>query len=223
MKRGFLIVFTGIDGSGKTTQCDLLVKSLQRDGIKASYVWSRWDPFLLKSVINIWKNKRTKSNDKPDQDYNELTSRKKKLLNNRFISRLWRMTFYIEYGIQIFKKIRIKLLKDRLVISDRIFYDSVIDQAINMNSSKDQLLESLDSFWIRMIFPRPDMVIYVDCPGEVALSRKDDAPNLEYLLDRRKLYLALAGKYGWIKVDGTLPVDEIFQRVKDSVYKKLGI
>lgn len=85
------------------------------------------------------------------------------------------------------------------------------------------MLEGLDSFWIRMIFPKPDTVVYVDCPGEVAMSRKDDAPNLEYLLDRRKLYLALAGKYGWIKVDGTMPVDEVFKRVKDSVYKKLGI
>ncbi len=223
MKKGSLIVFTGIDGSGKTTQSDLLVKSLGRDGIEVSYVWSRWDPFLLKSAISLWKKKSTHFSDGPNHNYSQLTRRKNKLLSNQFISRLWLLAFYIEYGIQIFKKIRMKLLKEELVISDRIFYDSIIDQTINMNRSKEQLMESLDSVWLRMIFPKPDMVIYVDCPGEVALSRKDDAPNLEYLTVRREFYMTLADKYRWITVDGTLPVGEIYSRIKELVYEKLGV
>lgn len=223
MRRGCLIVFTGIDGSGKTTQADLLVKCLQKDGIDVSYVWSRWEPLLLRPVINRWKNKRTKNIDKPNHDFNEFKNRKKKLLHNPIFRKLWLISFFIDYGIQIFIKIRIRLLKKELIISDRIFYDSVIDQAINLGDRKAWMLDSLDSFWMKMIFPEPSMVIYVDCPADIAFLRKDDAPNVEYLMERRDLYLKLADKYGWIKVDGTLPVDEIAIQIKDNVYNKFNI
>jgi thymidylate kinase len=129
----------------------------------------------------------------------------------------------MDYGLQIFIKIRIRLLKRQLIISDRIFYDSVIDQAVNLDRRKDHLLNSLDSFWFKIIFPEPSLVIYVDCPGDIAYKRKNDAPNVEYLMNRRTLYLTLASKYGWIKIDGTLPIEEISVQIKNIVYTRLGI
>ncbi len=209
MKKGLLIVFTGIDGSGKTTQAELLLESLRNDGIDAAYVWSRWEPLLLRPVINRWKNRKKGESDGAGQNYNELKSKKKKLLDNPVIRWLWLFFFFIDYSVQIFIKIGPELRKRELIISDRIFYDSVIDQAINLGGRKGWLLNSLDSFWMKMIFPNPDMVIYVDCPADIAFSRKDDAPNVEYLEERRDLYLELTDKYGWVYVDGTLSVDVI--------------
>lgn len=209
MKKGRLIVFTGIDGSGKTTQADLLLKSLQNDGIDAAYVWSRWEPLLLRAIINRWKKSGDGESGSVEQNYNELKSKKKKLLDNPIIRWLWLFLFFIDYSAQIFIKIGPVLRKRELIISDRIFYDSVIDQAINLGGRKSWLLNSLDSFWMKLIFPEPDMVIYVDCPADIAFSRKEDAPNVEYLEERRTLYLELTNKYGWVKVDGTLSIDEI--------------
>lgn len=223
MSSRYLIVLTGIDGSGKTTQADLIVKSLKKDGHDVLYVWSRWDPLLLKPLIHQWKNKRAKNTDKQHYDYNELKSRKKKLLQNPVIRWLWLFLFFIDYGLQIQAKIRIRSMGHKLLVSDRIFYDSVIDQAINLGEKKEWLLDILSSWWMKVIFPKPDMAIYIDCPADTAFSRKDDAPNVEYLLERRKLYLELTEKYGWIKIDGTLPVDEIAFQVKDVVYRKLGL
>ena len=221
MKRGYLIVFTGIDGSGKTTQVELLVKSLQKDGIEVSYVWSRWEPFLLRPFISMWK--KNKSDGKGStKDFHAAKDEKQKLLNNPVIRYLWLLFFFIDYGFQIFRKIRIGLLKRQLIISDRIFYDSVIDQAINLGKRKDWLLNSLDSFWSRIFFPKPDLVIYIDCPERIAFSRKTDAPNLEYLLDRRRLYKRLADRFGWITIDGTQDVDKIAIQIRDAAYKKLS-
>lgn len=219
MKKGRLIVFTGIDGSGKTTQANLLLESLQKDGLDAAYVWSRWEPLLLRPVINRWKNRTKGESTVPEQDFSELKSRKKKLLDNPVIRWLWLLFFFIDYSIQIFIKINPELKNKELIISDRIFYDSVIDQAINLGRRKDWLLKSLDSFWMNMIFPKPDMVIYVDCPANIAFSRKDDAPNIEYLDERRDLYLELAGKYGWVIIDGTLSVNEISSQIKNLISK----
>lgn len=140
-----------------------------------------------------------------------------------FYHQLLLANFFIDYGLQIFVKIHLGLLKKRFIVSDRMFYDSVIDQAINLGKRKDWLLDSLDSFWMKILFPKPNIVIYVDCPEDIAFLRKNDAPDIEYLKDRRELYLKLADRYRWIKIEGTLPVDEIAVQIKDKVYKRLGV
>ena len=222
MKKAGLIVITGIDGSGKTTQAELLLEILKRDGIQVSYVWSRWKPFFLRPIINKWKGNITKGSTEAKK-INELRGEKQKLLSSPIFRWLWLTAFFIDYGLQILIKVRTRLLKKQLVISDRIFYDSVIDQAINLGSGKNGLLESLDSFWVKFLFPEPDIVFYVDCPEDIAFSRKDDAPDIKYLKDRRRLYLELADKYNWKKVDGTLPVEKITEYIKGNTYKDLGL
>ncbi len=132
---------------------------------------------------------------------------------------------FVDYGVQVFVKVCLRLLRKCLVISDRTFYDSLIDQAVNLGKRQDLLLDRLDSFWMKILFPQPDMVIYFDCPEDIAFTRKIDpyTPNIEYLKDRRNLYLKLADKYKWIKIDGTLPIDDIALQIKDVVYKGLNL
>jgi len=220
MNKGCLIVFVGIDGSGKTTQAKILLRGLGEEGIKATYVWCRWEPFLLRPLIKRWKNKNA---GKSDSGSVAVRNKKQKLLDRPVFRWLWLSSFFIDYGLQIFLKVRVKLLMRRLVISDRIFYDSIIDQAVNLGNRSDWLLNSMDSFWMRMFFPQPQLVIYVDCPEDIAFSRKDDAPDVEYLIDRRKQYLKLAEKYGWMKVDGTMQVEKLAARIKDEIMERVGL
>jgi dTMP kinase len=223
IKKNNLIVLTGIDGSGKTTQAHLLVDSLSHYGINVSYVWGRWEPFFLRPLIKRWRNRTAGIKKRKETDINAIKERKKAILNNTFLRWLWLMSFFIDYGLQIFLKVRIRLFKGKLIVSDRIFYDSVIDQAINLGKRKDRLLNGLESFWFKIIFPEPSLVIYIDCPGDIAYKRKNDAPDIEYLEDRRRLYLQLADRYDWTTLDGTLGIDEIEHRIKGIVYGRLEI
>jgi dTMP kinase len=226
MSSRYLIVITGIDGSGKTTQADMLVESLKKDGREVSYVWSRWVPSFLRPLVKKLKKDESKRPENTSDNIIALKKRKQNILKNPVIQWFWLGAFFIDYGLQIFVKIRIRfILKKQIIISDRIFYDSLIDQVIGLGESKGWLINSLDSFWMRIFFPKPDMVFYIDCPEEIAFQRKQDifTPDIKHHRDRRKLYLKLTEKYHWIKIDGTLSVDEIANQIKGRVNEGFGI
>ncbi|MBI5049488.1 MAG: hypothetical protein HZC11_01085 [Nitrospirae bacterium] len=82
MSKGYLIVFTGIDGSGKTTQAELLAKNLRQDGLHVSYVWSRWEPFFLKPLLKRWRSGAAKDTAVSGSDFNKIKAKKQRLLNN---------------------------------------------------------------------------------------------------------------------------------------------
>ncbi|MHA1341450.1 MAG: dTMP kinase [Promethearchaeota archaeon] len=223
MEKGFLIAFIGVDGSGKTTQAKLLFERLKQDGLQVSYVWSRWDPIFLRPLINIWKKTIKRDMTKSNYEVSQMKNTKKRLLNNFVFRWLWLVCFLVDYGVQMFIKMRIELFRRKVIISDRTFYDSLIDQAINLGNKKSLLLDNVNIFFMNIFFPQPDLIIYLDCPVDIAFFRKVDVPDIEYIKERKELYLKLASKYGWTKVDGALDIDDISAQVRDKVYSKLGI
>jgi len=224
-KRYTLIAFTGIDGSGKTTQARLLVDALRQKGVKVSYVWCRWEPLIVRPFVRVWKGRKRRVAEERDvSGYKSLQIEKEKVLDNAVIRSLWILLFLLDYALQVFFRLRIKSIRGGIIVSDRLFYDSFIDQAVNLGRrGEGWLTESLGSWWVKILFPAPDMVIYIDCPEIVAFERKGDTVDIEYLVERRRLYLGLAGRYDWLVLDGALSTDEVARQVRMAVYKRLGV
>ena len=62
MKLNKIIVFSGTDGSGKTTQIKLLINELKKKGFSTKYLWARggYTPLFLglKKILKIFLLKK---------------------------------------------------------------------------------------------------------------------------------------------------------------------
>ena len=126
------------------------------------------------------------------------------MLGSFYVS-LW----LIDYSMQVFFKVTSKLGRFGVHVIDRYFFDIVVNISILSEWDFEQANRILAIMYC--LNPMPDLVIYIDLPEEVAFARKDDIQSIQYLEERRYLYLRLAKHWGFEVIDGTKKKEEILE------------
>jgi len=220
-KKGVLICFTGIDGSGKSTHAISVANFLSQDGVKCKYVWTRWIAITLKPIVVLIKALLLKRNIS-DKNYVKYKSAKRRYLG-KSLARIWQNMVLFDHFLRVLVKIKIPLLFGNVLVCDRYLYDTLVDLAVDSGYSKGQS-KNMSKLYITLLFPKPDVVFLLDVPEEVALQRKSDIPALTYLIDRRNFYLALAEKYSSIKVlDNSGDFNETQGEIRNEVCRILSL
>lgn len=108
-----------------------------------------------------------------------------------------------------------------VVIFDRHFF--VDYHAYDVGASEDRSRsQRLHGTILGRFYPRPDLVIYLDAPGEVLLARKGEG-TVEALERRRGEYRAIAREVGdFVEVDATRPLDEVVDEVARIIASRLS-
>lgn len=222
VRNSFFICFTGLDGTGKTTQSRELSKMFNNHGIKCKYVYARLNPFISKPFILIGEQIFLRKKD-IFTDYSEYSSTKKKAIENHsFLSEIYKKILLFDYLLQIIFKIKIPLMLGTNIVCDRYIYDTVItDISVDMNYSKEKTMRLLDI--LLNLFPIPDLIFLIDVSEEIAFRRKDDTPSIEYLKERRNTYLEVAKEHNMIVLDGSNTLDSLKHIIQVKALQFVGI
>jgi thymidylate kinase len=107
-----------------------------------------------------------------------------------------------------------------IVIYDRHFF---IDyHAYDVTGAHDRTIEQRIHGLLLSRLPKPDLVVYLDAPGEVLQARKGEG-TVEALEQRRVEYRAIASIVPrFVEVDATRPVDAVVRDVADSILDVVG-
>lgn len=216
---GKLISISGIDGSGKTTLSNEIVREMKKLGVSCKYVWGGLDPKFTRFLMYLGRKLLRKR--VACKDYGVYSRIKMEEIRRRkFLARIYYNLVLIEYELLIFLKVWIYLKLGRTVVCDRYVFDVVCSNlAPDLGyAGEDATLE------IRKMLkklPKPDLAFLIDLPEEVALARKNDIPSKEYLKERRRLYLEVAQNFNMEVLDGTERLDKIKLHVLKRVYEKI--
>ena len=187
------ICLEGIDGSGKSTQIELLMNWLEECGLEVFRVFEPTDSPTGRLIRDMLQNPNaTKEN----------------------FQKTLALLFAADRTI-LMDKIGQAEEADKIVISDRCFYSSIVYQ----NGTK----------WITEInkfAKKPDIVLLLDIDPETALSRcegKDSFENRDFLVKIRQRYLELADKDGFMVVNAKNGLNKVHDDIKRVVARKLGM
>jgi thymidylate kinase len=110
----------------------------------------------------------------------------------------------------------VHVARGRLVIFDRYTYDALLPITGSLRWLKRPY------FWLLAhLAPRPDLVIILDLPGEVAFARKGEftPQGLEAV---RQGFLGLAPRIGAEVVDAAAPPEQVRDAVMARIRQRLG-
>ncbi len=222
--KGKLIVIEGLDGSGKSTQEELLKKKLADINIKVNFIKlpNYDDPAC--DLVKMYLSGRFGSD---PSDVNAYAA-----------SSFFAVDRYVSYNCYW----KDSYLNGEVFLADRYTTSNAYHQLTKTNRNEwDSYLEWLEDFeYKKMGIPKPDAVIYLDMPIEVSQklmtsryngddSKKDiHEKNVEYLKSCREAADYACSKLGWTRIvcgenGEPLPVDEISEKVFAAVIKLLGI
>ncbi len=192
-KRGFFVVVDGTDGSGKTTQVELLVKRAQEEGFKVSVF-----DFPQYGSPSAWFVEQ--------------------YLNGKFgsldeVGPYEAAVFYAVDRDATKREIKDALQAGRLVISNRYVTANMGHQGakIKDKDKRQKFFQWLDKFEYEILgIPRPDLNIILHVPAEIAQSLVDKKgyrgyvggkkrdlheSNLEHLKLAEQVYLQMADEF----------------------------
>ncbi len=207
-----LIVLSGLDGSGKSTQTALLAERLGAEGIRAAVVWNRWKPFLSAFAIRLAKRYLMARAGVRDGDYRGFTDAKRRSMRSGWKRDFWQMMVWSEYAAQVHARLLPRRGQGRAVLCDRYVYDTLVDVAINFSLPASRLPELMDHPLLGL-FPKPGLVLFIDIDPETGAARKSDGTPAAYLADRREYYAEMARVLGAPIVDGGGSVESVARSV----------
>lgn len=213
-KRAIIVSFVGMDGTGKTTQAKALVDILQRRGIRCSCVHNKFEPILTKPFIVMGKMLFFRGRGKFD-DFGRYTALRRRVFKNRLLATGYQYLVLFDHSLQIRLRLRPFLKRNDVIVCDRYIYDSVVDLAAELNCTGTQVKSMLGR--ALALLPKPELAFLMDAPEETAYQRKDDTPALDFLKERRQIYLAMAKELNMKTLVSTKSLDELRELVAQEV------
>lgn len=217
------VCLIGADGAGKTTVGDAVTGEVTYGDRAYEYWWCGWREFrslpfrVVRSVLGrLVRERGTGEGGAQGDDHSEDTNRTSKWTGT--FGTLLGLAFFpfvfLDHYVTTVPKAALLAVRDRPVVYDRYYYGLVTGFGAYY-SFPDPVVRALLS--LSVLYPSPDVVIYLDVDGESAYRRKDDVPSPEYVERRLARYDVAVDHTDARSVDATRSPEQVKRAVLEVI------
>jgi thymidylate kinase len=209
-----LVSFSGVDGSGKSTQIDNLRSMIDALGMRSDLL-AFWDNVVVGTRYREGFVHKVYGSEKgigaPDKPVN----RRDKNVRKWYLS-------LVRHGLYLMDAIHLRMVVGRarragadVVIMDRYIYDEFANLPLD-NAFTRAFIRLVNAF-----IPKPDIAYLLDADPEAARARKPEYP-LDFLHKCRRAYFRLAVILGYMTIIPPLPLTDAKREVENAFLAVVG-
>lgn len=213
------IYFAGVDGSGKSTYVEMLIKEFEKRGLKARRVWLRFNYILTKPVLLYCR--LVGLTRRPVRGGRKISVHD--FHKSPFIGKLVQYLHFIDTCLHYFIKVALPLkFTKTYILCDRFVYDILADFMIetrDMSIPKKRISKLL----LRLL-PADAPVLYFKVDKEEIIKRKPEVLDDDEDYDLKyRVYEELEKYFDFRIIDNTRAMESILCEVGNKVFPKENV
>ncbi|MBD3300264.1 MAG: hypothetical protein GF347_02850 [Candidatus Moranbacteria bacterium] len=202
-----IVSFSGIDGSGKTTQIKSFTNYLKARGLKYKVIHIVQNSIANK-IAAFFSSKKRKNSKKESKKTESITKASPLSINLRKVALLIDLILFRLYLL-------FNLKRKMILVFDRYFIDYLVNIYFLEGRKKARI-----SPLIKDLMPKPDLAFYLKVDHKTANQRKTDQ-GLNYLARKTSLFESVKENLNYIEIPPKKSKKAISKEIIDH-FKKLN-
>jgi thymidylate kinase len=202
---------TGCDGTGKTTQADLLCAHLRRLGARPRRVWLRF-PFLFSLPLLAYARWRKLS---WHEDIGGARHGYWDFRASRLLKTLLPWTLLVDAALAALIRVYLPLWSGETVVCERFVLDMLVDMAVAFDDA------ALSRRWPGRLFsrllPRQATIVVLDLDAPTIRARRYDLQSDRRLEERLEMFRRLAADLALPLISSAAPMSEVSHKILNQL------
>lgn len=211
-QKPLFICISGVDGTGKTTQANLILSHLRNHGIKCKYEWFRFHHLMSLPLLvfcRIAGYTRISTIGGRECSYHEF-------YKSKIISRLYPWFLLADTSLFAVAKIYIPMWLGSSIVCDRFVYDTLVDISIAVRDNKIYK-KRVGHLFLKLIPLRSKfIVLYLD--KEEILSRRRELIDDTTFDERYCLYQFMIDELHIEAINNNRTIDETNELIENILF-----